>query len=160
MVFYQPANGLSGDWTLTFTLNTSVNTLGYNITQILSLSAYATYGAYSQQRYDVYTAPVGSSNFTELGTGGTNGSPLGASGEENLLTYQAASNPGVTPIATGVGAVQFVIHYGTDNVNTTVGCYREIDVIGTATATPEPGTLALLAAGLAGLLCYAWRKRR
>jgi hypothetical protein len=25
---------------------------------------------------------------------------------------------------------------------------------------PEPGTLALLAAGLAGLLCYAWRKRR
>ncbi len=28
------------------------------------------------------------------------------------------------------------------------------------TPTPEPGTLALLAAGLAGLLCYAWRKRR
>ena len=28
------------------------------------------------------------------------------------------------------------------------------------TGTPEPGTLALLAAGLAGLLCYAWRKRR
>jgi len=25
---------------------------------------------------------------------------------------------------------------------------------------PEPGTLALLAAGLAGLLCYAWRKRK
>jgi hypothetical protein len=25
---------------------------------------------------------------------------------------------------------------------------------------PEPGTLALLAAGLAALLCYAWRKRR
>ncbi len=28
------------------------------------------------------------------------------------------------------------------------------------TPTPEPSTLALLAAGLAGLLCYAWRKRR
>jgi hypothetical protein len=27
-------------------------------------------------------------------------------------------------------------------------------------SVPEPGTLALLAAGLAGLLCYAWRKRR
>lgn len=29
-----------------------------------------------------------------------------------------------------------------------------------ATTTPEPLTLALLAAGLAGLLAYAWRKRR
>jgi len=28
------------------------------------------------------------------------------------------------------------------------------------TTIPEPGTLALLAAGLIGLLCYAWRKRK
>jgi len=27
-------------------------------------------------------------------------------------------------------------------------------------AVPEPGTLALLAAGLIGLLAYAWRKRK
>ncbi len=74
-----------------------------------------------------------------------------------MLTY---SNGGVTPIATGVGAVQFVIHYNTDNSRTTVGCYREIDIVGTATQSPEPGTLALLAAGLAGLLAYAGRKRR
>ncbi len=30
----------------------------------------------------------------------------------------------------------------------------------TTVAVPEPSTLALLAAGLAGLLAYAWRKRR
>ena len=31
---------------------------------------------------------------------------------------------------------------------------------GTLTVIPEPGTLALLATGLIGLLCYAWRKRK
>ncbi len=30
----------------------------------------------------------------------------------------------------------------------------------TVTAIPEPSTLALLATGLIGLLCYAWRKRK
>jgi hypothetical protein len=25
---------------------------------------------------------------------------------------------------------------------------------------PEPGTIVLLAAGLLGLVCYAWRRRR
>jgi hypothetical protein len=38
--------------------------------------------------------------------------------------------------------------------------FYEIELITTSAPVPEPGTLALLAAGLAGLLCYAWRKRR
>ena len=30
----------------------------------------------------------------------------------------------------------------------------------TVQTVPEPGTVALLASGLVGLLCYAWRKRK
>jgi hypothetical protein len=45
--------------------------------------------------------------------------------------------------ATGAGEVAF------DNVRLTGPL-----------STPEPGTLMILASGLVGLLCYAWRKRK
>ncbi len=35
-----------------------------------------------------------------------------------------------------------------------------VDYVRLGGVVPEPGTLVLLATGLAGLLCYAWRKRR
>jgi hypothetical protein len=39
--------------------------------------------------------------------------------------------------------------------------YHEFDVFGTPTSNvPEPGTIVLLATGLIGLLCYAWRRRK
>ncbi len=40
------------------------------------------------------------------------------------------------------------------------GYETEVGASIAAGAVPEPGTLALLACGLAGLLCYAWRKRK
>jgi hypothetical protein len=43
---------------------------------------------------------------------------------------------------------------------TTISAHGNIRGVGSFTqAVPEPGTLALLAAGLAGLLAFAWRKR-
>ncbi len=40
------------------------------------------------------------------------------------------------------------------------GVLTQSQIIAAATVVPEPSTLALLAAGLVGLLAYAWRKRR
>ena len=45
---------------------------------------------------------------------------------------------------------------------TATGFETHLDAVGSIvfTSTPEPSTLVLLASGLIGLLCYAWRKRR
>jgi hypothetical protein len=99
-----------------------------------------------------------SGNLNEVANDG-NGNPTGASGYTNDLF-----NPGGYR-ATNVKAVMIVFSSNWEGDTSATAWYWLDKVFFNAdtlpaASIPEPGTLALLAAGLAGLLCYAWRKRR
>ena len=132
----------------TYTLDTSVNTFGYDISEILLFSGWSDDRA--GQDYTISYSVVGSADFVTLGTqvteAATNGSLV-------TRTY----DDGAGNIATGVDQIRFQFH----NYNATATVFREFDVIGVA-AIPEPGSYALLAglAGLTGLVSVMARRRR
>jgi len=105
-------------------------TLG-NWYEIKAVMTFATAGGLVDLSYRDATA--GATAFTSVATGIAAGIPL-VSGQ-----YQA----------TGFSLRMF------NNSNGTA--YQDNFSV---SQIPEPSTLALLAAGLVGLLCYAWRKRR
>ena len=72
--------------------------------------------------------------------------------------YTTTIGDGITitgRIQTAVGAAGFACPGGTIST----GCIWE-SMNMAYSVVPEPGTLVLLATGLIGLLCYAWRKRK
>ena len=91
----------------------------------------------------------------------------------NLLPSYGSSTPSLSPTKTAgdwkTWSYTFVTAASVPSENVRV----DIDLPGSInlnyviaidnvhlTATPEPGTLLLLATGLIGLVCYAWRKRK
>jgi len=143
---------------LTFTLDTSVNTLGYSLSGITSIAGYN--GGYSaelaDQKYTVSYSTVAaptvfisltSVDFEPFTTGGGN-----ASTEVNLIDLTTA---------VGVKSLRFTFSVPAAETGIQAGqLIREIDVFGSPTlAVPEPSTWALLGLSFAGLAMLVGRRR-
>lgn len=155
-----PLNGCV--MTMTFNTGAGGSATGYDISSIISTTGYTVNRV--SQNYDV-RAHLVSGTWVDLCT--TNGSvgeytsydPSWMATEEVQVTFNNAGSAMVT----GVAALEFTFHDSSNSGyanGAPEAVYREIDVLGTATATPEPGTIILLTTALTGLLAYAWRKRR
>lgn len=141
-----------GQTTTTYNLNTSVNTLGYDITSVNVFSGWR--DDRSDQSYRLFVSYVGDANFVQVG-GDIIAAVTGNVGASILTrTYDSTG----AAFATGVDAIRFVQFDGPSPLDGTQTVYREFDVIGTATQPiPEPATAALGLMGVAGLML---RRRR
>lgn len=151
---------LSSTWTVTFTLNTTVNTAGYNLTAISSYAAWPE--TRTSQRYDVQyqtpSDPVGT--WRSL----ANIDFFGASTGTGSSRVTIANTTADAYIAENVSALKFSIYYPHHgNSSSTRGfdatTYREFDVTGVAAAVPEPSAGTLVCLGLLGTLALVRRRR-
>ena len=129
--------------TVTYTLDTTTNTLGYNVTSIAGYGGWNDSGR-DRQHYSIFYSTVGRSDFNFLGEVDDDPASPGS------LSAVRAVFSGLS--ISGVDQIRIEILNGQENG---YAGYGELDVIGTATV-PEPGTMGCLLVGGAALL----RRRR
>ena len=147
----------------TITLDTSVNTLGYDVDEIFSVAGWTTgSGGRSNQGYEVTFNLVGGGT-TVIAAGNYEPNNPPSYWTTVSLTDDGSGTPvsGSTPglLATGVESITFNNFVNAnESAAESIVVYREFDVFGTpTTAVPEPGSLALL--GLCGLAVINRRRR-
>ncbi len=155
--------GASPAPSITYNFNIDANPLGYKLTSIRSIYGWNSSAFYSDQRYVVDIAMVGSpTTFTQLAD--VDYRPFGYNTNEDGSPAPNSSQLTLTDstgtLATGVAAVRFTFLNNrggyADQYDGQV--IREIDVSGSP--IPEPNTIMILLTGLLSLLAYAWRKRK
>ena len=137
---------------VTYTLDTTTNVDGYDITEIVTYSSGDT-DRY-QQVYDLYVHHVGdeAEDFEQIAMVIFRPAAIG-----NPNSSRVEIDPPSGLLAGGVDKIRFVF----GDADVTFQGYRELDVFGTpsaAASVPEPATVSLLITGLLGLLACAWRK--
>jgi lysophospholipase L1-like esterase len=144
--------------TYTFVLNTDTNSLGYDITSIVSFAGWNQNGAaLGDQKYELLVSRVGDDAFQSLGVFEYSPFSSSATAEAGATRMALASNTGL--IARGVDALRFVLMDPGKKTGIDGTVYFEIDAYGMATV-PEPSALLLSLLGCSplGLLLFARRR--
>ena len=114
-------------------------------------------GIYEDNAASGFTSSINGAayNFYLLGNGA--GTHHGFDGAGNLTNYYTLSEWGT---ANGLPGLTMSVSTVAEPTTFAGGSSPSGSVMEFTVVVPEPGTLALLATGLIGLLCYAWRKRK
>ena len=138
LFFSQSFNGGQLPSTLTITLDTSVNSLGYDISGITTYAGWDSNGsALANQQYLLEYSVVGDDGFVSLEsqifTPFDNADPNAAGATELIITDTTGT------IAGGVDAIRFTFQdHGFTNISDAIDgtVYQEVDIFGTAVEVP------------------------